>query len=141
MDMEKIRELIKLAKEEDLKVLRIGDMDTEVHIETKGGDPVVAERGDKKDMAYVEGGQDGLHTVKATQIGTFYTHKEENSTENFVETGDAVSSGDQIGTIEAMKVFNDVLADADGVVEEILVGNGETVEYDQPLVTLRPKGD
>jgi len=48
MDMEKIRELIKLAKEEDLKVLRIADMDTEVHIETKGGDPVVAERGDKK---------------------------------------------------------------------------------------------
>jgi|SRR5699024_4372159 len=141
MDMEKIRELIKIAKEEDLKVLRVGDMDEEFHIETKGGgDTVVTEHGGKNNTS-TEERQDGLHTVKATQVGTFYTHKEENSTENFVEAGDKVSSGDQIGMIEAMKVFNDVLADADGVVEEILVGNGETVEYDQPLVTLRPKED
>ncbi|WP_017549410.1 acetyl-CoA carboxylase biotin carboxyl carrier protein [Salinicoccus carnicancri] len=141
MDVEKIRELIKLAKEEDLKVLRVGDMDTEVHIETKGsGDTVVTEHGGK-DKSSADGGHNGLHTVKAAQVGTFYTHKEENSTENFVEAGDKVASGDQIGMIEAMKVFNDVLADADGVVEEVLVGNGETVEYDQPLVTLRPKED
>lgn len=143
MDIEKIRELIKLAKEEDLKVLRVGDMDSEVHIETKGGDTaVVTENGDGSRAAGSGGSSaPGLHTVKATQVGTFYTHKEEDSNENFVEAGDAVSAGDQIGMIEAMKVFNDVFADADGLVEEILAENGDTVEYDQPLITIRPKED
>ncbi len=143
MDIEKIRELIKLAKEEELKVLRVGDMDSEVHIETKGDGVSVqsSAAGSTADSATTGNPDGGLHTVKATQVGTFYTHKEENSTENFVNQGDTVSSGDQIGMIEAMKVFNDVLADADGVVEEILAENGETVEYDQPLMTIRPKED
>jgi acetyl-CoA carboxylase biotin carboxyl carrier protein len=59
----------------------------------------------------------------------------------FVSVGDDVSEGDTLGVIEAMKVFNDVKADVSGTVEEILVGNGESVEYDQPLFILRPKED
>jgi acetyl-CoA carboxylase biotin carboxyl carrier protein len=59
----------------------------------------------------------------------------------FVSVGDDVSEGDTLGVIEAMKVFNDVKADVSGTVEEILVGNGESVEYDQPIFILRPKED
>ncbi|WP_411842409.1 acetyl-CoA carboxylase biotin carboxyl carrier protein [Salinicoccus sp. HZC-1] len=142
MDIEKIRELIKLAKEEDLKVLRVGDMDTEVHIETKGeGVAVQSAAGSLGASAAENDADSGLHTVKAAQVGTFYMQKEEDSEAHFVEAGDTVSAGDQVGLIEAMKVFNDVEADIDGVVEEILVENGETVEYDQPLLTIRPKED
>lgn len=143
MDIEKIRELIQLAKEEELKVLRVGDMDTEVHIETKGdGVAVQATDGGKVEKSAVTDNiASGIHTVKATQVGTFYTYKEEGSDENFVEAGDEVAAGDQAGMIEAMKVFNDVLIDVDGVVEEILAENGETVEYDQPLLTIKLKED
>lgn len=143
MDIEKIRELIQLAKEEELKVLRVGDMDTEVHIETKGdGVAVQATDGGKVEKSAVTDNKaSGIHTVKATQVGTFYTYKEEGGDENFVEAGDEVAAGDQAGMIEAMKVFNDVLIDVDGVVEEILAENGETVEYDQPLLTIKLKED
>lgn len=143
MDIEKIRELIQLAKEEELKVLRVGDMDTEIHIETKGdGVAVQATDGGKVEKSAVTDNiASGIHTVKATQVGTFYTYKEEGGDENFVEAGDEVAAGDQAGMIEAMKVFNDVLIDVDGVVEEILAENGETVEYDQPLLTIKLKED
>lgn len=143
MDIEKVRALIKLAKEEDLKVLRVADMDTEVHIEMKSDGVAVQSTAPARETGSAsEGNEDsGLHTIKAAQVGTFYTHKEEGGDETFVKAGDAVSAGDQIGMIEAMKVFNDVFADADGTVEEIFAENGETVEYDQPLLTIRPKED
>lgn len=52
-----------------------------------------------------------------------------------------MEAGDQIGIIEAMKVFNDVTTDHSGVIEEILVENGDAVEFGQVLMTLRKEGE
>ena len=55
----------------------------------------------------------------------------------FVRIGDSVKKGDVLCIIEAMKMFNDVKADRDGVIDRILVNEGELVEYKQPLFLLK----
>lgn len=70
--------------------------------------------------------------VKAPLVGVFY---EASSPEQdpYVKVGSRVSKGDTLCLIEAMKMMNEVTAPKDGVVKEILVENGEMVEYDAPL--------
>jgi acetyl-CoA carboxylase biotin carboxyl carrier protein len=68
-------------------------------------------------------------------VGTFYRASSPTAT-NFVEVGQTVKIGDTLCIIEAMKMMNQILADKAGVVESILVENGEVVEFDQALFTI-----
>ena len=77
------------------------------------------------------------HVVKSPMVGTFYRSSAPGA-KAFVELGQTVKAGDTICIIEAMKLLNEIEADADGVVKEILVENGEPVEYGQALVVLAP---
>lgn len=142
MNVKKVKELIKLFKDEELTKLKIEEKGVKIHIE-KGG--VVQSSSPAAGSEQSSGGtgedKPGTLEIKAPQVGTFYMQKEEGSDENFVNKGDTVKKGDQVGIIEAMKVFNDVNADHSGVIEEILVGNGDTVEYDQVLMTVRKEGE
>jgi acetyl-CoA carboxylase biotin carboxyl carrier protein len=72
------------------------------------------------------------HVVKSPMVGTFYRASAPDA-KPFVDVGDAVKTGDPVCIIEAMKLLNEIEADADGVVKEILVENGQPVEYGQPL--------
>lgn len=72
------------------------------------------------------------HQVKAPMVGTFYRSPNPNAAA-FVEVGQAVKEGDPLCIIEAMKLLNEIEADKSGVIKEILVENGEPVEYGQPL--------
>ncbi|HUH39533.1 MAG TPA: acetyl-CoA carboxylase biotin carboxyl carrier protein [Castellaniella sp.] len=72
------------------------------------------------------------HQVKAPMVGTFYRSPNPNSSP-FVEVGQSVKEGEPLCIIEAMKLLNEIEADKSGVVKEILVENGEPVEYGQPL--------
>ncbi|MGB6240935.1 MAG: acetyl-CoA carboxylase biotin carboxyl carrier protein, partial [Castellaniella sp.] len=72
------------------------------------------------------------HQVKAPMVGTFYRAPNPNSPA-FVEVGQTVKEGDPLCIIEAMKLLNEIEADKSGVIKEILVENGEPVEYGQPL--------
>jgi acetyl-CoA carboxylase biotin carboxyl carrier protein len=75
------------------------------------------------------------HTVKAPMVGTFYRAANPGSAA-FVEVGQAVKEGEPLCIIEAMKLLNEIEADKSGVVPEILVENGEPVEYGQPLFVI-----
>jgi acetyl-CoA carboxylase biotin carboxyl carrier protein len=75
------------------------------------------------------------HPVKAPMVGTFYRSPSPDA-KAFVEVGQTVKAGDTICIIEAMKLMNEIEADAAGVVKAILVENGQPVEYGQPLVLL-----
>lgn len=76
--------------------------------------------------------------ITAPMIGTFYRAAKPGEPP-FIEVGDAVEVGQTIGIIEAMKTMNEIAAEAAGTVTELLVGNGQAVEFGQPLLRLEPR--
>jgi acetyl-CoA carboxylase biotin carboxyl carrier protein len=72
------------------------------------------------------------HVVKSPMVGTFYRSPSPGAP-SFVELGQAVKPGDTLCIIEAMKLLNEIEAEVGGTVKEILVDNGQPVEYGQPL--------
>jgi len=72
------------------------------------------------------------HIVKSPMVGTFYRSPGPDA-KPFVEVGQAVKPGDTLCIIEAMKLLNEIEAEVSGTVKEILVQNGQPVEYGQPL--------
>jgi acetyl-CoA carboxylase biotin carboxyl carrier protein len=75
------------------------------------------------------------HVVKAPMVGTFYRSPSPGGSP-FVDIGHTVKEGDPLCIIEAMKLLNEIEADKAGVIKEILVENGEPVEYGQPLFVI-----
>lgn len=71
--------------------------------------------------------------VKAPIVGTFYAASAPDQPP-FVKVGDKIKKGDVLFIIESMKLMNEVQSEIEGTVAEILVGNGEAVEYDQPIL-------
>ena len=74
-------------------------------------------------------------TIDAPLVGTFYTSPSPDA-KAFVNVGDKVSPDTVIGIIEAMKVMNEIKAEKSGTVKEILVENGQPVEYGQPIIVI-----
>lgn len=74
--------------------------------------------------------------VVSPLVGTFY-HASSQDCPPFVKVGDAVKKGQTLGIIEAMKLMNEIECEYDGVVDAILVGNEDVVEYGQPLFRIR----
>ena len=68
-------------------------------------------------------------------VGTFYRSASPGA-KPFVEVGDAVQVGDTLCIIEAMKLMNEIESDKSGVVKQVLVENGQPVEFGQPLVVI-----
>ena len=73
--------------------------------------------------------------VKSPLVGTFYAAPAEDA-EPFVKVGDSVKEGQVLAIVEAMKLMNEIGSDFTGTVAEILVENGEAVEYGQPLFVI-----
>ena len=148
MDLRKLKKLIDLVQESGIAELEITEGEEKVKI-VKGGAvtmtaiPQVAvaaapalagPAATAAAPAEPEPGQEG-HVVKAPMVGTFYRSPSPDA-KAFVEVGQAVKEGDTICIIEAMKLMNEIEADASGVVKAILVENGQPVEYGQPLFIL-----
>ena len=72
------------------------------------------------------------HVVKSPMVGTFYRASSPGA-KAFVEVGAQIKEGDAICIVEAMKILNEIEADKSGTVTQILVENGQPVEYGQPL--------
>lgn len=73
--------------------------------------------------------------VKSPLVGTFYAAPAEDA-EPFVKVGDSVKEGQVLAIVEAMKLMNEIESDFTGTVKEILVENGQAVEYGQPLFVI-----
>jgi len=78
----------------------------------------------------------GIHVVVSPMVGTFYRAPSPDS-DHFVEVGDSIQEDSTLAIIEAMKVMNEINAECSGEIVEILVANGEAVEYAQPLFRIR----
>lgn len=74
--------------------------------------------------------------VKSPLVGTFYSAPSEDAAP-FVSVGDSIKEGQILAIVEAMKLMNDIESDYTGTVAEVLVGNGDTVEYGQPLFVIK----
>lgn len=72
------------------------------------------------------------YTLRSPMVGTFYRSSSPDA-KAFVEVGQTVKVGDPLCIVEAMKMMNQIQSDKAGVVKSILVENGDTVEFDQPL--------
>ena len=79
--------------------------------------------------------EEKLNTVNSPMVGTFYASASPES-KPFVTIGQSVKKGDTLCILEAMKMMNQVQAESDGKIIEILVDNAEPVEFDQPLFVL-----
>jgi acetyl-CoA carboxylase biotin carboxyl carrier protein len=75
------------------------------------------------------------HVVKSPMVGTFYRSGTPGAA-SFVEVGQAVKQGETLCIIEAMKLMNEIEADASGTIKAVLVENGQPVEFGQPLFVL-----
>jgi acetyl-CoA carboxylase biotin carboxyl carrier protein len=86
----------------------------------------------------VENAADDLSVIQAPMVGTFYRSPSPEA-EAYVNVGDKMEAGQVICIIEAMKLMNEITADQDGEIVEILVEDGQPVEYGQSLFRIRPK--
>ncbi|MFJ2365572.1 acetyl-CoA carboxylase biotin carboxyl carrier protein [Pseudomonas sp. NPDC087697] len=75
------------------------------------------------------------NVARSPMVGTFY-RKSSPSSPSFVEVGQSVKKGDTLCIVEAMKMMNHIEAESSGVIESILVEDGQPVEYDQPMFTI-----
>ena len=149
MDLRKLKKLIDLVQESGIAELEITEGEEKVKI-VKGGTVIAAAApvmaapmmearpaaapAAPAAAAEPEAAPEG-HVVKAPMVGTFYRSPSPDA-KAFVEVGQAVKEGDTICIIEAMKLMNEIEADASGTVKAILVENGQPVEYGQPLFIL-----
>lgn len=101
--------------------------------EESGTSTLVSAEAEEKKGA--ETGISSGNVVKSPLVGTFYTAPSEDA-EPFVSIGDSVKEGQVLAIVEAMKLMNDIESDYTGTVSEILVQNGDTVEYGQPLFVI-----
>ena len=76
------------------------------------------------------------NVVKSPIVGTFYAGPSPEKPA-FVKVGDTVKKGDVIMIIESMKLMNEIQSDYDGIVDKILVSDGQAVEYDQPIMIIK----
>lgn len=118
---------VSMNKKKEVQIVADGNMAAEIPVFT--AQTVAPEKESVESEA--EGNQ-----VKAPLVGTFYSASAPDAAP-FVKVGDTVKKGQVLGIIEAMKLMNEIESEYDGVVEAILVENGQMVEYGQNLFIIR----
>ncbi|MCO8162779.1 acetyl-CoA carboxylase biotin carboxyl carrier protein [Pseudomonas sp. 21LCFQ010] len=151
MDIRKVKKLIELLEESGIDELEIREGEESVRISRHSKTPAqpyyapapvaapvaaapapaAAPAADAAPAAPKFNG----NAVKSPMVGTFYRTPSPTSPA-FVEVGQTVKKGDTLCIVEAMKMMNHIEAETSGVIESILVENGQPVEFDQPLFTI-----
>ncbi|HEX8882897.1 MAG TPA: acetyl-CoA carboxylase biotin carboxyl carrier protein [Noviherbaspirillum sp.] len=149
MDLRKLKTLIDLVAESDIAELEVTEGESKVRIVKSSATPhnqlvmmqpqAMAQQPAQSAApapaapaaAAIEAVPTG-HVVKSPMVGTFYRAASPGSAP-FVDIGATVKEGDTLCIIEAMKLLNEIDADASGVIQQILVENGQPVEFGQPL--------
>jgi len=150
MDIRKVKKLIELLEESGIDELEIHEGEESVRISRHGKAPAqtvyapmpsaapaapVAASAAAPQAAQEAAPKLSGTVIRSPMVGTFYRAASPTSA-NFAEVGQTVKKGDILCIVEAMKMMNHIEAEASGVIESILVENGQPVEYDQPLFTI-----
>jgi acetyl-CoA carboxylase biotin carboxyl carrier protein len=140
IDEEAIRKLAKLLDETKLTEIEISDEEDRSIRVSRGTTGVVAAAPALAAAPAVAGaapiaGADHPNAVKSPMVGTVYMSASPGAPA-FIESGKAVKQGDTLLIVEAMKVMNPIKAPKAGMVKDILVGDGQPVEFGQALVVI-----
>ena len=149
MDLRKLKKLIALVQESGISELEVTEGEEKVRIAKHYGTVAAAPQQYYAPPPPVALGapvassvnlddEDELpegHIVKSPMVGTFYRSPSPGA-DAFVQIGQTVKQGETICIIEAMKLLNEIEADASGVIKAILVENGEPVEFGEPLYVI-----
>lgn len=158
MEIDKVKELVRLMVDNELSSISIRNGSEEITLRRPGKADPVATSMEQQVMAIpaqpvsvqqtapaapvatpaaVEEDSDvDLVPIRSPMVGTYYGSPNPDSP-SFVKVGDKIRSDTVVCIIEAMKVFNEIRAEVTGVIERILVGNEEPIEYGQPLFLVR----
>jgi acetyl-CoA carboxylase biotin carboxyl carrier protein len=149
MDLRKLKTLIDLVSESGISELEVTEGEGKVRI-VKNAPPVYVQAsspyapqaaapfvmpGEAPAVAGAPAAAPQGHVVTSPMVGTFYRAPSPGA-DPFVQVGDTVKEGQTICIIEAMKLLNEIECDKAGVVKEVLVENGQAVEYGQPLFVI-----
>ena len=151
MDLRKLKTLIDLVSESNVSELEITEAEGKVRIVKSApaaavaqvvaaapvaavAAPVVQAVADAASAAAAAPAPAG-HTVKSPMVGTFYRASSPGA-KPFAEIGQAIKEGETICIVEAMKILNEIEADKSGTITQILVENGQAVEFGQPMFVI-----
>ena len=142
IDIATLKEYIKVLEDSSLQTLELSDGKDSIYLEKPSAAapaaapvaavPAVSAPAPVQEAAPVDSGK----TINAPIVGVFYAAPSPDS-EPYVSVGKRVSKGDTVCIIEAMKCMNEIQAEADGEITEVLVNNGDLVEFDQPLFKVK----
>ena len=152
MDLRKIKKLIELLEESGIAEIEVKEGEESIKLSrniTSSAAPLqqmvqqpmmVPQQQATQTASQVENKKDdssnqNRNTVNSPMVGTFYASASPES-KPFVTVGQSVKKGDTLCILEAMKMMNQVQAESDGKILEILIDNAEPVEFDQPLFVL-----
>ena len=128
--------LIKKLKDENLGSLKFSNKTISIEISNNSGSVQIAQSPISSQLQNVSNTptneSSSMQSIDSPMVGIIYLTPKP-STPPFVKSGQKIKKGDTICLIEAMKTFNEIKSDKDGVVKSILVKNGEAVEFGQPL--------
>lgn len=152
MDIRKVKKLIEMLEESKISEIEIHEGEESVrisrnssasaqpqsYVQVSGPEHVrpVAKDGDNVATAPEKNAEPDGHMIRSPMVGIFYSSPAPDKP-LFTEPGKEVKAGDIVCIIEAMKIMNQIEADADGTVIRVMVENGAPVEYGQPLYLLR----
>jgi acetyl-CoA carboxylase biotin carboxyl carrier protein len=157
MEIEKIKELMDMMKANDLNELEIVDGQTRIMLK-RGSSPQVIPQvvamppvvsaappaetalqasGKSNGVPSASSAEDNLVEIVSPIVGTFYVRPSPTA-EQFVEVGSQVDEETVVCIIEAMKVMNEIKSEIKGTIKKILVSDGQSLEYGQPMFLVEP---
>ena len=149
MDIRKVKKLMELLEQSGMSEIEIKEGEESVKISRYGNAPLMTPTIPQQPAAMVTPSQVESTTTAANKgsavsgdlisspmVGTYYSAPSP-SAKPFVTVGQHVNKGDTVGIIEAMKIMNQIEADHSGTVAEILVKDGEAVEFGQALIVIQ----
>lgn len=158
MDLKKIKSIIKLVEESSVQEVSVEEGDFAITVSKQSSLPPVGQvapqvvtspaaapsapaapttSDNSGSEATATAPSSGGHVQKSPIVGTYYEAASPDS-DPFITQGCSVKKGDTLCIVEAMKIMNEIEAEMDGVIETIHMANGQAVEFDQPLVTIKP---
>lgn len=148
MNVEELKKIVEIIENSDVDVLNVEKGDFKLNFQKNNAQITDGKKNvsdsveneikkiltDSSHSEQTDGNE--LHEILSPMVGTFYSRPEPNK-EPYVTVGSTVTQGDIVCVLEAMKLLNEVRANVDGEIVEILANDGDVIEFNQPLFSIK----